>query len=582
MKRISEQAALERRRRERDPGGGALVDMRIDVCFDDRRVLSVGGLWDRRLEDYDGDAATGIQVFPHAGEMAAIEWFRGWLAVHAGRRDSPPAFDEQALTDLDNRLVDDDEVFSAMFAGGRRGGKTWTACLLVALYAVQFKNAILWCLNPNDQKHDEVRTAMAQLLAPAWIVRETVADGWELVNGSAIMLKSAYTGTDPDAIKEGKAHFVLMNEAQKMSERVYIVARGAIADHSGIVLLCANPPVQAKDEQWVGDFAADAQANRRMAVYRHFDPRENPHINRAALLSMRRELDERSYRIEILGEFLPPVEVVAYNWVRTHDGNERTMPAEDDAEWLDVTEEFLMLEEEGEGLTDLVGIDFQVHPHIGGPVFRFFVQRSERTVTRDNVVMWGVDEIVLEGDETEWCYAAREMGYQSETTLIIGDATGEYQHTRRGSADSPPPEWKGKGSFDIIKMGGFKNIVPPSRRIRRKNPDVIDRCRAFTSLIESVTKKRRLFMDPDRCPKTCKSIREWPTVHGRPSRVHDAAHLGDATSYPIVRLFPRILRSEKPGEVDPIVQRIDRGPARPKNFGSPPKARHPRDRNRGL
>jgi hypothetical protein len=592
--KLSEAALLEQRRRESATGELRFVDMRIDVRFGDETILSVGGRWDRRLKAYDpvidyggiempdpAGVSSGVLVRPHEGQIEALAWYMRWLAVHAGRRKHPPTIDEEALERLESREVDPSEVFAALLAGGRRGGKTWDGALICAIYAVLFAGAIIWVVNPNDQKHDEVRRYFALLLQPEWISRETHADGWELVNGSAIMLKSAYVGSDPDAIKEGEAHVVWMNEAQKMAERVYVVARGAIADSSGLVLLCANPPVQTKDQQWVGDFAADAQAGRRLAVYHHLDPRKNPHINRLALLSMKRELDERAYRIEVLGEFLPPIDNVAYNWIRTEDGNERAGPEADDPDWVDVTERFLRDEEIGDGFTDIAGIDFQVHPHMGGPVYRIYAPRSAYP-SRKNVVMWGVDEIVVEGDELEWCEEAKEKEYQSETTIIVGDGTGEYQHSRRGAVDSPPPTWHGKGSFDIIKMGGFRNIIRPDPRIRRNNPDVRDRCRALTSMIETAAKVRRLFLDPDRCPKTAKAIREWPTVHGKPSRIHEAAHLGDAASYPVVRLFPRKLRSEKPGQVDPIVERIDIPVVKPKFLGPPPRSRSPRDRGRGL
>lgn len=561
--------------------------MAIDVEFNGEILYSVGGRWDRRLGDFDGEAESSVTIRPHAGEMATFLWWSRWLAVHAGRRDDPPA--PESDDHLAHVVTDESEVYSAMQAGGRRGGKTWTDAMLCVLYAVMFPDAIVWVVNPNDTKHDEVRRYVGEILPPEWITRQTQAEGWELINGSAIMLKSAYVGADPDAIKEGEAHVIWLNEGQKMAERVYVVARGAIADHSGIVLVSANPPVQAKDQQWVGDFAADAQAKRRASIYHHFNPLDNPHINRNALLSMKRELDDRTYRIEVLGEFLGPVDSVAYNWIRTQDGNERPVPRLDDPIWTDVTAEFLELEEEGEGLTDLVGLDVQVHPHIGGPVYRFYAPRDQ-AVNRDTVVVWGVDEIVvLGGDETHFCAELVHKNYDPDTTLIVCDGTAEYQHSRRRAADSPPPEWKGKGSFDIIRMEGFRHIVPPSRRFRRKNPDVIDRIRAFTSMIETAARRRRLFMDPDRCPLTCKSIREWPTVHGKPSRVHEAAHLGDAASYPLVRLFPRILRSGKPGGVDSVTQRVDNAdrlpPPAPSGFGPPPKRSHPRTeprRDRGL
>jgi hypothetical protein len=475
-RRQSETAMLERRRRERQPGGGRMIAMRIDVVFggDDHTILSAGGLWDRRAKAYESEATEGVQILPHAGELPAIEWFMTWIRIHAGRRDNPPPLDEAALQGLDNHEVDPAEVFSALFAGGRRGGKTWTAALLCVIYALAFPGAIVWVVNPSDEKHEECRRYFARLLAPEWIDHHTEADGWWLANGSEIMLKSGYTGADPDAIKEGEAHIIWLNEAQKMKPRVYIVARAAIADRSGLVLCCANPPVEAKDQPWVGDLAADAQANRRMSHYLHFDPRDNPYINRTALLSMRFELDERSYRIEILGEFLPSIDKVAYNWLRTRGGNEQAMPEPDDPVWIDVTEEFCNLVELGDRITNLIGLDFQIHPHLGGPVLRVFAPRSE-IPTRDNVVLWGVDEVIVEGDEFEWCAEAHHKRYDPETTQLIGDGTGEYQHTQAPQDRQPAAAPRRQGLLRHAEDGRLlardpARHVDPSQQPARDRP----------------------------------------------------------------------------------------------------------------
>ena len=565
-KRLSEHATIEQARRFRDPDGGGAVDMRIDVEFAGEIVLSVGGRWDRQIEEYDGDAASRVVVEPHIGQIKSIEWFREWLCVHAERRSNPPEFSVDAVDKMIDQTCHPSEVFSAMFAGGRRGGKTWIGALMCALYAVQFPDAIVWVVNPSDKKHEEVRRYMHALLAPEWIARETIAEGWELINGSVIHLKSGHTGADPDAIKEGNADVIWLNEGQKMKERVYVVARGAAVDHSGLVLVCANPPVEANDQQWVTEFAAEAQDGRRMSMYIHFNPLDNPHINRIALLSLKQEIDVRAFRIEVLGEFLPPADCVAYNWIRTREGNERSAPVVGDRDayptgvphhrWLDVTAEFLEQIEEGVGITDIVGMDFQVLPHMGGPLLRIYAP-IDQAPTRKNVIVWGVGEVVIQGDEVEWCAAAVEFGLNPETTLIVGDGTGQYQHSRRRSVDSPPPTWKGRGSFDLIKGEGFRNIIPPSRRIRNNNPHVVDRVRSMTSMIE-VDDRRRLFLDPIRCPKTCASIRGWKNVHGKPSRIQAEAHLGDSLSYPLVRLFPRIFRSETNGKVDPVKNIIER------------------------
>ncbi len=552
---VSRDEAIERRRRARDVGGEMLVDMRIDFEDDAGDVLlSVGGVWDRLLSSADNqyvaESERGVVVRIHEGQDRAVRWFASWLAEHYVRRDNPPliSIEELESEELD---VDPDHVYSALFAGGRRGGKTWIAVADAVAYAVMFPGSIVWIVSPSDQKHDEVRRYISGVVPAEWLDRETVSE-YELANGSTIHLKSAFLA---DGLKEGKANLVILNEGQMMTKRAYTVARGAIVDASGLVLVCANPPVEKKDQQWVSDFAADAAAGKRASVFVEFNPLLNPHIDRRALVAMRSEVDERTYAIEVLGQFRGPVDAVAWNWIRLE--NERKIT--DD--YLDVTATFLALAGEGVGIERVLGLDVQRFPYIGGPVYQFFVPRGS-PVSSDTVIAWITGEVVLEGgDEVDYCAAARAKGYAPSSSLIVADASGRYQHSRRKAIDQPPPDWQGRGSFDIIRGEGYRRIVPPMRRMKA-NPAIVDRARAFTSMIASGTGRRRLYADPDAAPRTCKAIREWRTVNGSPSRSQEVAHLGDGASYPIVRLFPRVLRSGKPGGVDPVQQRVD-NPANP-------------------
>lgn len=582
-----------------------LLDMRLDVELNGELLLSCGGVWNKRTKELVGDvdACTERTIAPiHPGQRAATEWFHSWLAVHAGRRDNPPS-DAELEEDAAEIDADPAKVYSALLAGGRRGGKTYWASIAVVLYAVQFPGSIIWCVSPSrgrdDTKADEIRRYIVRWLDPRWISRQTVATGWELVNGSEIKLKSAHVGADPDAIKEGEANLIWLNEAQKMQKRVYVVGRGAISDKSGLVLCCANPPVEAKDQQWVSDFAADTDAGIRASVYIHFNPLDNPHVDRRALLSFKGEVDERTFDIEIMGMFLPAIDSVAYNWLRK--GNERPRPRPEllasggqrpcpVTGLIDVTSEFLEREEEGEGIDALIGLDVQRIPYIGGPIYKFFAPPGV-VPHREDVVAWIVGEEVLDGgDEVEWCRSLYDSGHDPKRTLIVCDASGQYQHSRRRDADSPPPEWTGRGSFSLIRGEGFTRIVPPSRRMPKKNPEIVDRIRAFTSMISNKNHVRRLFADRDLAPKCCHAIREWKVVNGKPSRSMDVCHLGDGISYPLIRLFPRILRSGKPGHMDPkapdpVVARVDRHDPGDRFFATPakrPRGGHRAPRNWGL
>ncbi len=533
-----------------------MVPLRIEFEHEDTGevLLRAGGLWDKRFDCFEGSGDKRVAVRFHEGQRKAVAWFASWLEAHRGRRDNPPAF---TLSQLETMELDVDptHVYSSLFAGGRRGGKTWIACAMAVAYSLAFPKAIVWIVSPNDQKHDEIRRYLNDFIASLWLDQQTLW-AYEFVNGSEIHLKSAHGSGG--GLKEGKANFVILNEGQMMQQRAFTVARGAIVDQSGIVLVCANPPVEAKDQQWVTDFAAEAAAGRRAAVFIEFNPLLNPHIDRVALLALRSEVDERTFEVEVMGFFRGPPDAVCYNWLRL----ENELPAPpivgERRRFGDITEILMHELEEGDGITDVAGVDFQRFPYIGGPVYRFFGSLERDSQNRySKIIAWIVDEIVLDGgDEEEYCAKLVEKGYRPESTLIIGDASGRYQHTRRSKFDQPPPTWTGRGSFDIIKSAGFWRIVPPSR-ILKSNPAIQDRMRAFTSMVATTTGLRRLFCDPVLAPKTAKAIRDWRQVHGTPSRTQDVAHLGDGASYPIARLFPRVLRSDKPGSVDPVAALVD-------------------------
>jgi hypothetical protein len=527
------------------------VEMSLAIALPGQpAMLRAGGRWDRREDCYVARAEAGMQgaaVMIHPGQLSAVQWFALWLAAHAARRNkagepiAPAAFDAMSdeekiahdarivgrLAEAEAITIDTDpaNAYAALFAGGRRAGKSWIAVALAISYAVDFPKSIIWLVSPTDTSDDELVRYVRERLPREWIDREA-GDGWELCNGSQILLLSAY---EPESLKRGEAHLVVLNEGQRMKRRAYTLARGATIDCGGLVIVCANPPVEAGDQQWVYDFATDASNHQRQAIYLQFDARKNPHIDKAALYALAGELDERTAAVEVWGEFRAAVDAVAYNWVRLE--NELRVPTT----IPDVTEIFMAMIEEGENILQVVGLDVQRIPYIGGPVYRFFGDPDRRLVRA-----WIVDEVVLEGgDEEDFCDELFAKGYGHEETLIICDATAEYQHSRRRTTDQPPPEWAGRGSWSLIRQKGYRRIVAPDRNLRRKNPPIQDRIRAFTSMINSKERGRRLFADPKLAAQSCKAIREWKTQRGSVHRTQYEAHLGDGISYVINRLFPR-------------------------------------------
>lgn len=548
--RASKRDLLELRRRESSDDGDRFVDMRVDYVDGDEILLTLGGLWDRRLRAFVGLGRNRVVVRVHEGQRAAVLWFRDWIRVHAARRDSPPPFDPDKVDEyLAEVNTEPSEVYSALFAGGRRAGKTWIAVAFAVGYAVHFPEAIVYLAGPDESDWKELRRYATGTIAEAWLDSRN-AEHWGFVNGSTVFLKQAY---NPEALKEGRADLIVLNEGQRMQRRAFDVAHGNICDKSGLVLVCANPPTKKGDTQWVADFAAEAHRGERASIYVEFNSLKNPHIDRRALIAMAQGSDDRTADIELFGRFLAAEDAVAYNWNRLENEIEPPGPE------LDITAEFCEARHEGVGIRQVIGIDVQRFPYICAIVYRIF-RGEDGSMHPDKVRAWIVDEIALPGgDEVALAEAIIDRGYKPRSTLLVVDASGQYQHSRRRSLDTEPPTWRGRGSFHLFKNeGGFRRIVPPQRK-RADNPHVVERARAFTSLVFSKANGRRLFADPKKAKFTCKAIREWKHVHGTPSRAQDVAHAADAASYVAIRLWPRKVARVKPGEVDPVIEAVDPG-----------------------
>jgi len=512
------------------------LDIRLDLVDEDtdRVICSEGGRWDARERAYSGAARRRAVIKLHRGQLPGARWLRSWMAAHRVRRAAPPAppdFDLVGTIDDAGPPPDPAAAYSCLFAGGRRAGKTHLGVAACVLYAVAFPDSLVWIVCPNEKDFEEVYDYLGSQLPSEWIKKELGAPWWriELANGSRIVLRSAY---DPVALKKGRVDFALINEGQRCKEKAFITVRAAVSDRGGCVIVAANPP-DTGDEPWVGDFAADVLAGRRLAHYVEFNPLLNPHIDRNALLALAREYDARTFEIEVLGRFLGRQDAVIYNWIRAE--NERPVPVLGDC-----TGAYTKLRED-RVFRQVVSCDIQTEPYIAATVWRFF-----GTPTDDEVLSWCVDEIVLEGgDEEDICEELYARGYMPDDTLIVCDASGKWQHSRRRAADQPPPEWTGKGSFDLFHQAGYRFVVPPDRRMRR-NPDVVERCRAFCARVSNYHGDRRLFIDTNVCPQTARGIRRWSSVHGKPSRTQYEAHIGDAATYFAWRFFPRRFKSGKP------------------------------------
>ena len=524
MARGSLSKSLEAHDNATGAGLGRFVQMQLDfVNQENGEVMErVGGVWDRGAEDgngnWAGDAEVSMRIELHEGQHAALNWFVEWLDQHMAIR-----FDGK-------KVHKSKRTFSSMFAGGRRGGKSYEAVALTVAYAIAIPGSICWIVCPTDKHYDEIKEYLEDFMPKAWY--EWLGDPhskYMLANGSDIFLKSAHT---PNTLKKGRVDFALLNEGQQMKERAYTTVRAATSDKGGLCLVACNPPDEGDIGLWVGDFAVHAQEGLRQAKYHFFDPLDNPNIDRDALLALADEMDPHTFDVQVRGMFLAPKGAVFYNWDRSQ--NEKPLPEVYD----DITEKFTE-HFEGEPYTNIVHIDVNRFPYIAAGVWK--VVKNPRFPSYTRALAYCHDEVSLDGgDEHDVCHELIDKGYDPRKTLVVMDASGKWQSWAtfgNNKVDKVPKLSKdGLSSKKIFEGHGFR-VVKPDRRLE-DNPNVIERCRAVCARIATKSKQRFLFVDP-RCKAIAKAMSYWETKHGKPLKTSEYAHHGDGVGYFVWRFWPR-------------------------------------------
>ena len=523
--RQSAQRVAEERRDAVARASARWVDLQLDFVDErDGELLGrFGGQWDRARREFSGaDAPRSRVIKLHPGQIEPARWFDWWLGHHLGAADveiEPGA----------------SKVFDVLCAGGRRGGKSAFSFSCAVAYALSVPGATVWCVCPSDAFFEEPIAYLESIMPREWY--ESL--GWPhwtyfLANGSRIRLRSGHT---PGQMKKGKADFIVINEGQSVPQGSYDHLSASIVDSGGLVMTAANPPDAGDKGMWVADLAAGAErGDRKHARYFFFDPLDNPHIDQAALAALAEKYDEHTFDVQVRGLFLLPPDTVLHSWDRK--GNEQPMPA-----MGDVTRAFTK-HFEGREYDDIVGVDVQNYPWIAGVRMRAY-RNPEAPGDITQSLLWCVGEVFLEaGDEVDFCEGLRSIGCHPDRTLVIADATCDYQQQQRDK-NKQRPKYSGKGSMDMFRGEGFVHVVPPDDQMDR-NPLIEERCRAANARIKTKGGKRFVFADPKRCEKTVTSIRQWRRgPNGGPSRKSKGAHAGDALSYVLWRFFPRRRQNDK-------------------------------------
>lgn len=488
----------------------------------DEELIVVGGRWDRLEKAWCGRAAHVAVLRVHRGQEDAARWLADWV-----RRGATGDW------------TGVERAWSALFIGARRSGKSHLACLLLAIFGVMAARSIIWAVSPTLETTAELDKALRDLLPSTWYSRIEARTGkaltFALANGTTIVLRSSNRAS---RLKQGRADLVLLNEGQLQTRAAYTQVRGAIADTGGLVVITANPPDQPIG-RWVEDHFNGIRANEIDGVAFELDPRKNPFVDFAALASMAAEVDEKTFQRDVLGLFAPIGDVVMYAW------SDRDHFADPPPHLVDITAE-VTRRHLGRAAGYVVGCDFQKQPHMVAVIYKFFRDPA----TPDAVIAWVVDEVIVpNADENDlidaleslgrWTSAGRladdtYRGWSLPTDAtpvhcaVICDASGWWQdgaHTKGRTSDQ---------AFRARKWTWLYKPQPDSD----KNPDVEERVKAGNALLKSAAGVRRMFV-ARHCRRTAEALRLWEMKHGKANRSSEFAHVCDAATYPLYRIFGR-------------------------------------------
>lgn len=537
------------------------IQLRVEFRMDEysrqpgELLGALGGEWDVDERCFVGPGTKarvwGISELQRESVVYWLAWLRayitnGWPAFEASRGPRP---------------------FSFWTVGGRRRGKTHFGLRAVPGFTIACPEAFpTWLISPIEDDFDEgkeLHREWVTTMPPSWYEWNRRELYIQMVHGPRILMMSAH---EAEKLKQGGFGYAFWNEAQKSKAglRGLNNLRGGAADTGTLVHVAANPAREAH-EYWIEDLLE--KLDRGEVEGKLFDYRgDNPHVNEAALDSMKSEMSERDYEIERGGARLPRTDIVLHAFRDGPGGNVQPMPTSGE-----ITETFLK-KKLGRPFAALVGADFQRNPHEAAVIDRFF----EDPLDPSDALSWTVDEAIVElGDENDLINELERLGYvgadmllclscgskqpgvlspsafcskcsarwhnregveQLLATAVVTDATGKYQRADR-DYNKKVAYGDEHGSWAIFRARGWRHLFQPDPT-QKKNPHVDERVLVSNARLRTADKERHAFIVPG-CKRTIRALKKWPNGTFGPSRDSEYAHIGDAWTYKNFRLWPR-------------------------------------------
>lgn len=194
---------------------------------------------------------------------------------------------------------------------GRRSGKT-TGIAIDCVMKFLAGRRVLYAapvLDQTDKFWTEVTRALAGPVSAGWY-RKNETSRFIEVEGTENRIR-AKTAWDADTMRGDWADDIVLDEYALMDEGVWMkVVAPMLLDRDGTCTFIYTPPdasacvkSRAKDPMHAATLYRKAQADTtgRWAAF-HFTSHDNPHLSKVALSEITQDMDDRSYRQEILAE----------------------------------------------------------------------------------------------------------------------------------------------------------------------------------------------------------------------------------------------------------------------------------------
>ena len=304
-----------------------------------------------------------------------------------------------------------------------------------------------------------------------------------LVNGSIIMLRSA---DNPDSMRGLGLDFVAIDEAADISKETWTeVLRPTLSDREGHALIAGTPKGMSNS---LYDFYVNAKQLPNWESWQ-FTTLDGGNVSEAELADARRDLDERTFRQEYLGNFETYQGIIYYNF-----GDHNIAPYKEEV-----------------GNQIFLWLDFNVSP------------MSAVVAVRTG---WGyhiIDEIVIYNSNTAEMVEEVKNRYPNKRVTAMPDPAGAQRKTSAG----------GLTDIKILQNAGF------SVKYRKAHPAVKDRINAVNSALLSTSGDIRLKIDP-KCKKAIESLRKMAFKEGTviPDKDSGYDHLTDSIGYGVEFLMP--------------------------------------------